>query len=368
MIIDKYIRYYYNTHGNFSEDMRFYDDICRRAAENNMEVKDYLYSRLGYNHSYDCTASSTAYIRTLASQREYNRLYSAFNVEERDELNSILETLGAKPDYLLKISKQNATLDKIAKAIANYMRTVTDLKSDTGVSLAQQIQMITYLKNDEQIEQYVKSNAFREFIKAAMPKFSIRKGIEPYVTAGICFVPDRLTAKEKNYINMTVRQHLIHPLYLNKMEENFVYTKGLNIDELFETDTNAYLKLLDIANAQEITVKEVLNNVGLKIINLDKQLDEHGILFYLDSASTVKVYTKNSKKPSDNIVLEFFEFKTLYEKDYIRLINWDTGVPCINIGETIPVKNLLQNMSVNNRMYAENIHAKQLNQMNVFGG
>lgn len=368
MIIDKYIRYYYNVHGKFDNKMRFYEDICRRASMNNMDVEDYLYSRLGYRHSRECPASYTASLRENASKRNYKNLEEALGTENKDEINEILDTLDARPSYMKKVSQKNIVLDKIARAIANYLKTVTNIKTPEGITLAQQLQMITLLRNDDKIEDYIKGKDFRESIKLAMPVFSIRKDIEPMVTGGVCFVPNKLSSTEKNYINMAIRQHLIHPLYLNKLEETFAYNKGLEINELFENNPNVYLKLIDIANAQDITVKELLNNLGLNVINLDKQLDEYGVLFYLDSKNTVKVYTDKSRKPSDNVILEFFEFKTLYEQAHLNTLDWEDSEPYIVIGKRIPLKDVLSKLKTDSKIYSAELDEKRLKSMNVFGG
>ncbi|WP_304427875.1 hypothetical protein [uncultured Clostridium sp.] len=368
MIIDKYIRYYYNIHGKFDNKMRFYEDICRRAKENNMEVDDYLYSRLGYRHSRECPASYTAFLRENASKRNYNNLSEALGTENKDEINEILDTLEARPSYMKKITQKNIILDKIARAIANYLKTVTSIRNAEGITLSQQLQMVTLLRNDEKIEDFIKSDEFKESIKLAMPVFSIRKGIEPMVTGKVCFIPSKLSAVEKNYIDMAIRQHLIHPLYLNKMEETFAYNNGININELFEINPNVYLKLLDIANAQDITVKELLNNLGLNMIDLERQLDDYGLLFYLNSRNSVKVYTDKSIKPSDNVILQFYEFKTLYEKAYLNTLEWEDGVPYIIVEKRVTLEKVLSTFKVDNKIYSEKLKEKTLNSMNVFGG
>lgn len=370
MIVDKYIRYYYNIHGNFDKTMRYYDIIEKRAKFEGMSTDAYLYSRLGYSHSVDLPANAIAKIRYTAARKDVAKLYDTFNISTKKELNTILETIGAMPDYIRKTKKENQVLDDVASCIANYMRNVTHVKLTSGVSLAQYILMLRHVTDNEELQTLTESPAFMQLVKLAMPKLAIRRDCSPYVTGGTCFVPYKLSTKDLKYISIAIRKYLIRPMYLSKSELMFCNNAALNIMELYEIDPYSYLKLIDIANAQDITVNELVNSLGYRIPNIDKQLEEDKIFYYLSGKDTVKVFNMNSLKLNNFIELKFAEFRELYEKDVLRFLDWDDEGNVVVLNEQqARIFNNAMSISVDtNENLVNSINTKQLELINSFGG
>lgn len=369
MIVDKYIRYYYNVHGGFDKTMKFYDIIEGRANYEGMPVNSYLYSRLGYTHTLALPADKLAKLRQLAAKGDYNYLSEILGINSVDEINKMLDSVDAIPSYIKKISQGYEVLDSIASAVANYMKTVTGI-SFNNVTLAKFALMLRHYADEKDLNALLSSKALNDMVDLAMPKFVVKSGCRPYVTGGVCFVPKRLYNKDYKYITMAIKRYLARPLYLNSSESEFCKNACLNINDLYEKDNLAYLKIIDIANANELTVKELVNSLGYRMVDIEKQIDEDKIIYYLNNSEEVTVYTMQSRLYRHYLSLTFYQFKELYEKDILRFFDWnENNELTLQNEEQILIFNQIASADKdNNSELVENMKHRQLELLNTFGG
>lgn len=348
MILNKFIQYHFEVHGNFDkihlED--YYKDILEASERAGSTPKEYMYSALGYISTPDISAEQRFKYRKMSAQGKFDELGKLFNIHSKDRLLTELKDTECLANLALNRDKQkiNKELEDAARLLAFYLMNNEDIwfKGDKYVRLGDYLKATRLLKNRKEVLSVLESPDIREAISYTIPKIERKEGTEPLIAGGVLYLPFMPSNEEVAIIiNTAILHACINVLDIPYTLFFRVVSLGIRYFTLAETDTNSYLELIDIANSLSLSVKDLLHMCDINHIDIIKQYKDMRCFAFMIEPNSIIVMSEHAENINHTLKLDRPGFKTLYEKDLLKTLVWKNDAAYINMGKDILVEEYL---------------------------
>lgn len=326
MLEERLVRNYYEKNGSFDgiQNQFFYNDFKKLIGDK--DIKNELYKCIGFKDTPELSAKTAYKYRKLYVTRKFSKLYKILNVTTMEALVDALKSMdcvGTIEEPVEQIPNLN-----LVKLIAEYYRTDTTVKFDTGtakISFSDLIKGASLLDKMSQLKQYVNSKIFKLAIKSLINKWEYIPNCQPTIELGVVYTPFQLSVKERNEI----KRNAVYEASFNSSKITLsTRLKVLNlvttdIVNLYDFSPENYRALIDISLSLGITIKDLFELCDLNYIDTEYQVLDTGASITLVNSSKVKLYVSSSRTLKDFVILDLNTFKEFYEQDIIRTIRFN---------------------------------------------
>ena len=326
MLAERLVRGYYEKNGSFYgiQDQFFYNDF--KTSVGDKDIKNELYKCIGFKDTPELSAKTAYKYRKLYVTRKFSKLYKILNVTTMEALVDALKSMDCVGTIEEPVEKM-PNLD-LVKLIAEYYRTDTTVKFDTGttkISFSDLISGASLIDKMSQLKQYVNSKVFKLAIKSLINKWECIPNCQPTIELGVVYIPYPLSVKERNEI----KRNAVYEAAFNSSEISLsTRLKVLNlvttdIVNLYDFSPENYRALVDISLSLGITIKDLFELCDLNYIDTESQVLDTGASVTLVDSTKVKLYVNSSRTLKDYVILDLNTFKEFYEQDIIRTIRFN---------------------------------------------
>lgn len=339
------IRNYYEVHGSFMNiktDMKSTIDGV---------TEEELYSAIGFAPYNGFSGKEVYMIRKLFLQGNVNEALSRSGCKDRDSLNQFLiqsynnymeddsrmisnyaEIIGSYLLYtVLPFLEENVNTEKAAIEFRNVLDTILEDKLTTAFKREKEgnyESLLPFKGNQKKV--------LDQFLKSYMPKIKVSKGIEPKIVNGTLYIPRALKSSELTEIKGLVSAALVFQtacVPANAMWELYLVGMGGNFTDLPDSNdfrkTNLYCVFSDLALMKGITIKELLEACGLKLVEYWKQYRDTKTIYLGKRKDAGHLYNGEDKVYVNNgeavAIYDFLDFVSRLNRGTLNQIKTRKG-------------------------------------------
>lgn len=319
-LVERLVRNYYEVYGSFDN----IHDKLGELLKNHDISEDNLYEFIGYKSS-----------KKLRAKECYDLRKSILKGEDIKDKEKKIKTLEKVDIEIPDISNSSMKHGTYIRLLSNYLKYS---RSNVTENLDFR-EYINELSSNSLnvIAKTLNSKVFKDTASTMMPSWKYVEDVEPIIQLGVFYVPEKLSASDKKYIQENaIKSAILNTLDVN--EEHVVAIRNVvtgQFTEMYESNYDAYRTICDIAMSYDISVKELLSICNFNVVNYVDQYIKHRCIFYLIE-DNVRLTATNGKEDSTMLLAKKY-FKRLYETGNLDYLTVHNGVIHLNRNKLIPL-------------------------------
>lgn len=247
--------------------------------------------------------------------------------EKKQELVDLASSIDLKLPNIPSMNLPNVAHSDLARMLATYLRENQTMEiSNNGryilvSDLVREIALSSKTYTD--ISSAVASDLTKTKIIPQLPKFSTRRGAAPMIYKDKFIVPEKLTDKEIKEIHRVALNHAFC-MYLDIPTQVYLsVVKNLSMAQRVSNTT--FVGLFLTSKKMGRTIQKLIEDCGLCYIDRVAQFKNTGCLIYKEDMESCRVYSANSIKKDDFVVLPDEVVEDLHRRKILASLYWKDG-------------------------------------------
>lgn len=315
----KVVRNFFEQRGTFEDIEYVLGSTASKFSEND------LYETLGFKSTNKYSAKDLFLMRKKFYETGSTDANLAKEIEENDiQLN-------------LEFAPQKFEHKEYTRLLYSYLKiSRNNIVGDIDIR-----EMLYNLGNENlsHIRKTFESEEFIALMEELMPKFKYKEGCKPAVMLGTLYHNTKLSKKDINII----KSQAIKAMVFNTFDIAEIYRITLkstikdNITDIADLNPDLYRKVLDTALYLGLTVEELFNKCGLRVVNYVEQYKKFNVAYKLTGNKYIRLYVKDAE-----LGIPLGHFSILFNNDLLGYLDTDESNRIIvTKGRVMPLLDLL---------------------------
>lgn len=349
LIVKECLKHYFFEKGSLDglEDTRHYKPNMELAKKMNKDIHEFLFIQLGYGGHEFLTAYQLYSLRSAYTSGDMEYVRNVLNMESDEEIIKSLTSTGLKTPMKL-IGGRKFKYPDLVKLLSEYFKTSQDLRvtGDGGISYGF-LDYLNYVISSVEpikLDSYIHKKDFKQIVDGLFPEIVYNDSIDkPIIEMRKLYVPFSISKKDIAQLHLDVIDNII--FNGSKLDlEDFLELKHLynNYLLLLSIKRNKNLNcILEMANALNLTVKELLESCNFNYIDILKQIDDmHCAVVGVEGGVKIYPYTLEENE-NRYITCNVEDLAYLYAHDLLKSLKFLGDYAYVELpGNRVPVSTL----------------------------